>query len=62
MENISFTGKIFQWKKIHPKVNNFIKIVYSVSKEVKENKEDIEKPDFPISYNKVVERESGSYR
>jgi hypothetical protein len=44
MENISFPGKSFRWKKNHPGVQNYVKTIYSVSKEEKEEKEDIEKP------------------
>jgi hypothetical protein len=36
-----FSGQSFQWKRSHPGVNNYVKTIYSVSKE---DKEDIEKP------------------
>jgi len=51
MEKVSFPRQSFWWKKNHPRVNNYTKIVYSL---FKENKEDIEKPDFPPSYNKFI--------
>jgi hypothetical protein len=54
MENISFQGKIFQWKRIHPRVNNFVKTIYLVSKEDKEHRKTF---DSPLSYNEVVEGE-----
>jgi len=52
MENINFLGKSFRWRKIHPKVNNYVKTIFTVSKE---DKEDLEKLDFPPNYNEVIE-------
>jgi hypothetical protein len=43
MENISFPGKRFLWKKTHPGVQNPVKTVYSITKEEKEEKDDNEK-------------------
>jgi hypothetical protein len=57
MENISFPGQIFRWKKDHPGVQNFVKTVYSVTKEETEEHKHTEKPDFPSSYNQVIEGE-----
>jgi hypothetical protein len=57
MENISFPGKSFCWKKNHPSIQNHVKTVYSVTKEEKEEKEDTNKPDFPPNYQKVIEGE-----
>jgi hypothetical protein len=57
IENISFPRKSFQWKNIRPRVQNYVKTTYSMSKEEKEEKEDIEKSNFPLSYDKIIERE-----
>jgi hypothetical protein len=55
MENISFPGQRFQWKKTHLGVQNHVKTVYSVTKEEKEEKDDTERTNFPLIYNQVVE-------
>jgi hypothetical protein len=57
MENISFSGQIFRWKKNHPGVQNYLKIIYFVTKEEKEEKDNTEKPNFLSSYNQFMEGE-----
>jgi len=57
MQNIIFLGQIFQWKKNHEGVHNYVKTVYYVTKEEKEEKDDTEKHNFSSSYNQVVEGE-----
>jgi hypothetical protein len=57
MENISFLGQNFRWKKNHPGVQNYVKTVYFVTEEEKEEKDDTEKHDFPSSYSHFMEGE-----
>jgi hypothetical protein len=57
MENTIFLGGSFQWNINHQGVQNYEKQIYSISMEEKQENEDIEKPDFPLIYNKVIEGE-----
>jgi hypothetical protein len=51
MENIRFLGKIFQWKKDHPTLQNHVKLVFNIATEKKEQ----EQPEFPKMFTKIEE-------
>jgi hypothetical protein len=53
MENPSSHGQIFRWKRNNPKLNKHVNTIMRVSKD--ENKENIENPYFPPTYNEVKE-------
>jgi hypothetical protein len=52
MENTTCPGQSFRWKSDHPTMQNYVKSVLKISKE---EKEEIEQPDFPESFTKIEE-------
>jgi hypothetical protein len=54
MENTSCPGQSFRWKSDHPVMQNYVKSILTINKE---EKDDLEQPDFPESFTKVKEGE-----
>jgi len=54
MENKSFHGQIFQWRSNHPSLKNYVKSILKINKEEKDN---LEQPEFSKCFTKVEEGE-----
>jgi hypothetical protein len=52
MENTTCLGQSFQWKSDHPAMQNHVKSILKISKE---EKEEIEWPEFPSIFTKIEE-------
>jgi hypothetical protein len=52
MENTTCLGQSFRWKSDQPMMQNYVKSILKISKE---EKEEIEQLDFPMSFTKIEE-------